>query len=50
VNFYAKLKKSGVPADFITIEGGGHGMNGWNKLNSDYIAQFLNWLNKTLKT
>ena len=50
VNFYAKLKKSGVPADFITIEGGGHGMSGWNKLNSDYIAQFLNWLNKTLKT
>jgi hypothetical protein len=25
-------------------------MNGWNKLNSDYIAQLLHWLKKTLKT
>ncbi len=49
VNFYAKLKGAGVPAEFITIEGGGHGISGWNKLNSDYIAQLLNWLKKTLK-
>jgi acetyl esterase len=49
-NFYAKLKAAGVPAEFITIEGGGHGMSGWSKLNSDYIAQLINWLKRTLKT
>ncbi len=49
VNFYAKLKAAGVPAEFITIEGGGHGMGGWGKLNSDYIAQVLSWLNKIPK-
>ncbi len=50
VNFYAKLKAAGVPAEFITIEGGGHGISGWNKLNSDYIAQLLAWLRMTLKS
>jgi alpha-L-fucosidase 2 len=50
VNFLAQLKAAGVPAELITIEGGGHGMSGWSKLNSDYIAQLLNWLNTTLKS
>jgi alpha-L-fucosidase 2 len=50
VNFYAKLKAAGVPAEFITIEGGGHGMGGWSKLNSDYMAQMILWLEKTLKS
>jgi alpha-L-fucosidase 2 len=50
VNFYTKLKAAGVPAELITIEGGGHGMSGWSKLNSDYIAQLIHWLKKTLKT
>jgi len=49
VNFCAKLKAAGVPAELITIEGGGHGMGGWSKLNSDYIAQLVLWLKKTLK-
>ncbi|AKC82310.1 hypothetical protein IMCC26134_05145 [Verrucomicrobia bacterium IMCC26134] len=26
-----------------------HGMSSWRQLNSDYIAQLVNWLNKTLK-
>ena len=49
VNFFAKLKAAGVPAEFITIEGGGHGMSSWSKLNSDYATQLVVWLNKTLK-
>jgi alpha-L-fucosidase 2 len=49
VNFFAKLKAAGVPAEFITIEGGGHGMSSWRQLNSDYTAQLVKWLNRTLK-
>jgi len=49
VKFFAKLKAAGVPAEFITIEGGGHGMSSWSKLNSDYATQLVAWLNKTLK-
>jgi len=50
VKFYTKLKAAGVPAELITIEGGGHGMSGWSKLNSDYITRLIHWLKKTLKT
>ncbi|KAB1154030.1 alpha/beta hydrolase [Flavobacterium luteum] len=49
VNFFAKLKAAKVPAEFITIEGGGHGMSSWNKINSDYAVQVVNWLKLTLK-
>ena len=49
VNFFAKLKAAGVPAEFVTIEGGGHGMSSWSKLNSDYVIKLINWLNKTVK-
>jgi alpha-L-fucosidase 2 len=48
-NFFAKLKGAKVPAEFITIEGGGHGMSSWNKINSDYATQLVNWLKLTLK-
>ena len=50
VNFYAKLKAAGVLAEFITIEGGGHGMGGWSKLNSDFMAQLILWLKKTIES
>jgi len=49
VNFHAKLKAAGVPSEFITIEGGGHGMSSWKKLNSDYATQLVNWLKITLR-
>ena len=48
VAFLARLKAAGVPAELVTIEGGGHGMGGWEKLGSDYIAQLLGWLDRTL--
>jgi alpha-L-fucosidase 2 len=50
VDFLARLKAAGVPGELITVEGGGHGMSGWSKLNSDYIAQIVSWLNRTLKS
>lgn len=50
VNFFAKLKAAKVPAEFITIKGGGHGMSNWNKINSDYATQLVNWLKLTLKS
>jgi alpha-L-fucosidase 2 len=49
VNFEAKMKAAGNVCDTITIPGGAHGMGGWAKLNSDYAAQMINWLKKTLK-
>jgi acetyl esterase len=49
VEFQAKMKAAGNSCDMITIPGGGHGMGGWEKLHSDYAAQMIAWLKKTLK-
>jgi acetyl esterase len=49
VILYSRLKEAGVAAEFITIEGGGHGISSWKKLDSDYLDQVLAWLKKTLK-
>ncbi len=49
VNFEAKMKAAGNACETITIPGGGHGMGGWAKLNSDYAEQMITWLRKTLK-
>ena len=49
VMFEKAMKAAGNTCDLITIPGGGHGMGGWAKLNSDYAAQMIAWLKKTLK-
>lgn len=49
VIFQKKMQALGNTCDFITIEGGGHGMGGWDKLHSDYRDQLIAWLKKTLK-
>lgn len=49
VTFEAKMKATGNACETITIPGGGHGMGGWEKLHSDYAAQMIAWLKKTLK-
>jgi acetyl esterase/lipase len=41
VQFLAKMKARGNACDLITIPGGGHGMGGWEKLNSDYAARMI---------
>lgn len=47
--FEKKMKAAGNSCETITIAGGGHGMGGWQKLGSDYQAQMIAWLQKTLK-
>ena len=49
VNFEAKMKAAGNACETIPIPGGGHGMGGGAKLNSDYAAQLMDWLQRTLK-
>ncbi len=46
--FQKQTQALGNRCDLITIEGGGHGMGGWDKLNSDYRDQLVAWLNMTL--
>ena len=47
--FQEKMKAVGNVCDLIRIEGGAHGMGGWEKLGSTYREQMISWLNKTLK-
>jgi len=47
-DFQAALVKAGVPCELITIPGGEHGMKGWAALGSDYQAQVVGWLRRTL--
>ncbi len=47
--FEAKMKAAGNACETIIVKGGVHGMDGWEKLGSDYQAQMIAWLRKTLK-
>lgn len=49
VQFQAKMKSAGNACDLITVPGGGHGMNGWGKLDTDYAAQMIAWLRNSLR-
>lgn len=49
INFETKMKAAGNSCETITVAGGIHGMGGWEKLGSDYQAQLIAWLRKTLK-
>ena len=46
--FEAKMKAAGNSCEKITIPGGGHGMGGWAKLNSNDAVQMIAWLKQTL--
>lgn len=46
--FQTKMKEAGNVCDLITVPGGIHGMGAWAKLDSDYQAQMIAWLRKTL--
>ncbi len=50
VDFRAALLAAGVPCTLITIPGGSHGMITWSKLQPDYPAQVIAWLQQTLKS
>lgn len=47
-DFQAALRKAGVPCDLIIVKDGVHGMKGWAALGSDYQAQVVAWLQRTL--
>jgi alpha-L-fucosidase 2 len=50
VLFQEAMKKAGVPCEFITIEGGGHGMGGWRDEGMQhYKGEMVAWLKKTLQ-
>jgi len=49
VKFQEKMRALDNVCDLITIKDGAHGMGGWEKLGSDYQAQLIAWLRKTMK-
>jgi alpha-L-fucosidase 2 len=48
VKFQERMKALGNVCDLITVPEGGHGMGGWDKLNSDYRDQLIAWLRQKL--
>ncbi|MEO7651485.1 MAG: alpha/beta hydrolase fold domain-containing protein, partial [Bryobacteraceae bacterium] len=43
-----KMRAAGASCDLITIDGGGHGMGGWDKARRSYKPQIIEWLKETL--
>jgi alpha-L-fucosidase 2 len=47
--FCDKLRESKVSCELYTVNGGGHGVRGWEALNhTDYKAPMVRWIQKTL--
>ena len=44
----ARLQVAGVPCDLFKIEGGVHGMVGWDAVAPDYKPRVVAWLQRTL--
>jgi acetyl esterase len=46
----AKLHRSGVPAELVTVEGGGHGLRGWELSTrfTPYRQKIIDWLHLRL--
>jgi acetyl esterase/lipase len=47
-NFKARLDGLYVPCELITISGGDHHIDQWNRFDSEYGEKMVAWLNKTL--
>ena len=45
-----KLKAAGIPAELITVEGGGHGLRGWERSTRQlaYRDKMIEWLHRQL--
>jgi len=45
-----KLQAAGVPAQLVTVEGGGHGLRGWERSRDQlaYRRTVIEWLRRTL--
>lgn len=46
--FREKMISDGNTCDLIAVEGGAHGMGGWEKIDPSYTAKLIAWLQKTL--
>jgi alpha-L-fucosidase 2 len=46
--FQQQMRAVDNKCDLLTVPGGGHGMGGWDKLNSDYRAKLVEWLKAAL--
>ncbi len=46
--FQEKMKAAGNVCDLIVVEGGGHGMGGWEKIDPSYKEKLVTWLRGTL--
>jgi len=49
IQFQKQMKELGNDCELIVIPGGGHGMGSWRKLDSDYLARMIAWLQNRLK-
>jgi alpha-L-fucosidase 2 len=48
LRFQERMRAAGNTCDLIAIEGGAHGMGGWEKLDPAYKDKLASWLHKTL--
>jgi len=48
LKFQEKMKAAGNVCDLIAVEGGIHGMGGWEKIDPSYKEKLIAWLHKTL--
>ena len=48
LKFQEKMKASGNACDLIAVEGGIHGMGGWEKIDPSYKEKLIAWLRQTL--
>ena len=48
LKFQEKMKAVGNVCDLIAVEGGIHGMGGWEKMDPGYKEKLVAWLHKTL--
>ena len=48
LRFQAKMKAASNTCDLIAIEGGAHGMGGWEKLDPGYKDKLIAWLREKL--
>ncbi len=47
--FQTKLQAAGNPCDLLLVQGVGHGMVTWEKVNTTYKTQLIEWLRKTMR-
>lgn len=42
-------RQAGVPSELIEVEGGDHGMESWEKVETSYKEKMISWLNRSLQ-